>query len=614
MPTYKTRINSYFKTALFKEAPYSNSINRMGIALGYILYHWYILGWDIFGLYSKQSYFYNISCYTPKGILAFFSGYEIFLDNWGLIYWINLIALLFFLIGFMTNVSSIVLLFTKLIFIGLTESINKDGSWCHGENIVLIAHIAFLFASPGKISIDYLLVKKNPKLKWLLYPIQDFNWSNWLTALAVALMFFNAFCWKIYNSGMAWAFSDNMRNLLILQYTMVQTAEIPWYIYKIIQNQYLYKGLALLNLIIQCAPIIGILFYNRWKLRVLFGFSFVLEVLGLYYIMGLWDVDWIFLYTFFIDWDRLFKKSNLPMVGPKPMSKLLLNSIKVFTFLIIGAYTVSAFIFPLGSGFCYKLNLYPFSSYAMYSENVAKKPYYIHHSYEREALSFEIFGLKSENPEMNKKYIADLLQINFSDSYLGYQNLDQKKEVLNMIAVFLKDRLILFDSLYIFNGFYSVDPYPGDPHPKMKNEGKYGVIYGNGDLSYLSIHSYSNEEGKTYLLIKSIDSAFDIKRFQVGAIYDRRIVLKKIKYKFVGDTVYYELDKVNGYYSFFIYGRDNQKYARFQSGIFDHYWADAIIPVQLSLYEVLLRRLKTKVKHWLKKNCVYSRYLPVHVP
>jgi hypothetical protein len=566
---------SYFRNALLKESPISNSFNRIGLALSYIVFYW-----RAFGSFNKETYLGNVSTYDPKGILVFFENkINFFYDNWDLFYALHFIALMFFLFGFLTHYSSFILLFVKLIFVGLLESVNQQGYWCHGANIVLLAHIAFLFASPGKYSMDYYIVNKYPKLKNFLYPFKDLNWHNWLAALAIALMFFNAFSWKIYNSGFAWAFSDNMRNILILQYTMAQNIDIPWYILKILESEILYKGLAAINLFIQGITIFSIIFYNRPFLRAFFGSFFVLEVLGLLYIVSLWNLDWIFLYVFFIDWEYFIYKLKNNKANYIQLSNVSKCTNIIFSLLFITVYLVSAFSFHKGPSYCYKLNLYPFSSYPMYSYNVAKKPYNIHKSFERPGLKFEFYGFKSLEINYSQEYAENELLYKFSEKYRDYHLKEQKEIVLKEIINFLKTRKASYDSLYVYHGFYTVAPYPGSPYPTMKHKGLYGKIFNDDNIEYISIHRYLNNESRFYLDIKSNDTTLQKENIKIAIVYQMQVPIKGIKTELKNDTLYYLIPKLNGYYSFMIYKNDSlQKIdkpeIRYHSEIFGHYWGD----------------------------------------
>ncbi len=161
---------------------------------------------------------------------------------------------------------------------GFFESINRDGYWCHGSNVLLLTQIAFLFAQPGKLSVDYFLSTKwNRYPKWLCNPLKQIAWPFYLGQASVALMFINSFYWKMLNSGPAWALSDNMRNILVLQYEMTLFQDYPAYILTILKSEFLYKGLAILNLLLQISPVVALLLVKRPILRAILGLGFVIR-------------------------------------------------------------------------------------------------------------------------------------------------------------------------------------------------------------------------------------------------------------------------------------------------------------------------------------------------
>jgi hypothetical protein len=63
--------------------------------------------------------------------------------------------------------------------------------------------------------------------------------------------------------------------------------------------------MALANVVAQITPLLACFLIRRPVLRALCGCLFVVEVVGLGTVMGLWNPHWLPLAAFFIDWDRL---------------------------------------------------------------------------------------------------------------------------------------------------------------------------------------------------------------------------------------------------------------------------------------------------------------------
>lgn len=188
--------------------------------------------------------------------------------------------------------------------------------------------------------------------------------------------------------------------------------DFPAWIEFMLKDEILYKGLAVGNLLLQLLPIPALIFIRKPLLRALVGLCFILETLGLYYIMGLDDLEWIALYVFFVDWRLLFARfTTLPVsdyiVSATKKKWKLRFSVTFFSFYLISGYN---FIHPK---FCCTFNTYPFSAFPMYSTNSAKAPYYKHFAYSHDGLMFEFAGYKATNPIPKEKMERTLAYYNY---------------------------------------------------------------------------------------------------------------------------------------------------------------------------------------------------------
>jgi hypothetical protein len=124
--------------------------------------------------------------------------------------------------------------------------------------------------------------------------------------LAIALMFADAAACKLAMGGHLWITSDNMRNLLRMQYLALDET-FPWYLVPFTNSPWLWKGLAVGNFIAQLTPTFSLLFLHRPLIRAALGAFVLLEILGLHVVMGLPNWQWASLYAFFIDWEALVR-------------------------------------------------------------------------------------------------------------------------------------------------------------------------------------------------------------------------------------------------------------------------------------------------------------------
>jgi len=256
-------------------------------------------------------------------------------------------------------------------------SFSGNLSWSHQYNVVFLAQLAFLGARGGDaLSLDALIrrLRGRPPLD---VP-RGYQWSVRLVLLAVSLMFIGAALHKI-GSGqftMRWALSDNLRHQLLVRYDMTGI-ERPPIVDWLLAESWRYRTAALLNIVSQLAPLLAIAFLDRPLLRAFAGVFFVLEILGLGFVMELWNLPWLPLAAVYIDWDRLFalvrrRPAPTPASGGRPP---LPARLFVIAFVLYEATT------SLIPGIDQRLNTYPFSSFPMFASIRAARPYDEHMPY-----------------------------------------------------------------------------------------------------------------------------------------------------------------------------------------------------------------------------------------
>jgi hypothetical protein len=270
-------------------------------------------------------------------------------------------------------------------------------SWSHQYNVVFLANLALLGGRTGDaLSLDALL----RRLRGL--PPRDvpygYQWSVRLAVLAVSLMFVGAALHKV-GSGqftLRWALSDNLRHQLLVRYDMTGR-ERPPLVEWLLAEPWRYRTAALLNIVSQLAPLLAIACPQRPLVRALAGVLFVLEVLGLGFVMELWNLPWLPLAAVFVDWDRLLAftgrlrsrgskrasptipvPASAPASAPAPAIGAI-PPLRVQLFVItFVAYDVAMSLIPRIDQ---KLNTYPFSSFPMFASIRAARPYTEHLPY-----------------------------------------------------------------------------------------------------------------------------------------------------------------------------------------------------------------------------------------
>ncbi len=257
-------------------------------------------------------------------------------------------------------------------------SFSGRASWSHQYNVIFIAQLALLGARSGDaLSLDALIRRLRGR------PPRDvprgYEWSVRLVLLAVSMMFVGAALHKL-GAGhftLRWALSDNLRHQLLVHYDVngiARPALVDW----LLAESWRYRTAALLNLISQLAPLLAIFYPHRPLLRAAAGVCFVLEVLGLGFVVSLWNLHWLPLAAVYVDWDRLIAWARrapapAPAAAPPPPPR----RVRIFVIAFV-VYEVATSLIPRIDRW---LNTYPFSSFPMFSAIRAAPPYDEHLPY-----------------------------------------------------------------------------------------------------------------------------------------------------------------------------------------------------------------------------------------
>jgi hypothetical protein len=305
-------------------------------------------------------------------------------EAWQVILVAAKISTLLAVVGLFTRPAMVVAVVANLMLALLDAG--RLAYWSHPYNVVFLVGLAFMFGrADASLSLDRVLASA---FRW--YPFGRvpadrrflLAWPVFLGQLAVALFYFAAFYSKMYASGLAYIFSDNLRVALALTWTAPKEFVIPWYIEAIWSHQWLWIAMMLGHVLTQALPLLAAAVPHRPYARLLEGLVFVAGVIGLRVFMTVWNPWWILLAVFFVDWDhwlsRFHGRAAVPPIGSPTTARLTRPATLPFAFsaVFLGYY---GFVFLTQRGY-QELN-YPFCSMDMYSGIYAQRPYDQHLPY-----------------------------------------------------------------------------------------------------------------------------------------------------------------------------------------------------------------------------------------
>jgi hypothetical protein len=328
--------------------------------------------------------------YQPIGLLCLFGATPP--DAWvpDACYRALVVAAWCVLFGFFTRVGLAVCVVCSILLFGLQYS--YLGEWCHPPQGILLPAVALL-AGPRSTrwSVDGLIDRYRGVAPEVIETARRHSRAPVLLAqFALAALFFNAALYKIYlTSGepLRWAFSDNLRNLILLQHWKLGLEpSLPeqW----IATRPWAYHGLALCNLITQLAVIGACFTVRRPRLRLAFGLVYLAEMIGLNLIMGICNPLWYPLVVLFVDWDWLCDRFVTTPRRAEAMPSRWAWSGRLqagFVAAYLVFYVTVAFAHPRQRAWTF-----PFSAFPMYSGIFATRPYSEHAAYQQPTCEWQI--------------------------------------------------------------------------------------------------------------------------------------------------------------------------------------------------------------------------------
>jgi hypothetical protein len=331
----------------------------------------------------------------------------------------------------------------------LIASLHFSGmpSWSHAYNVVLLAQLALIGARCGDaLAIDALIRRRRGDAP------HGYQWSLRLAQIAIALMFASGMFHKVRHGGLSldWALSDNLRNQLVVHFDAMglpRTAVANW----IIDDVWRFRATALGNLIMQLVPLAACFLVRRPVLRALCGACFVVEILGLGFVMDLWDWQWLPLTVVFVDWEWLFrvKHAGAPAELETGRSRRALSG---FIAAFLALDVLASFVPRLDQ----RMNLYPFTGFPMFASIRSPKPYHQHATYSFESGHIELVSTEVVPPE-----IEDELDRYYA-KYFRVRDRDQLRTRLSAIMASARRMHPPTTALRVY---YTINEVPAYPAP-----------------------------------------------------------------------------------------------------------------------------------------------------
>tara|TARA_B100001996_G_scaffold311610_1_gene253569 strand:+ start:1028 stop:2728 length:1701 start_codon:yes stop_codon:yes gene_type:complete len=449
-------------------------------------------------LLNNESYLINPD---PKGIVYFISFIIDDLSVLRLFKYIGFIACISSIFGIWTNFSFRILTISIMILSSLFYTY-EEGS-AHQFNMLNFTLIGLSLSHLGNnLSFDKLILGR----KKIYHPLV-FSLPILFAQFSLVWHFFSAFTYKLFiRSGWEWIFSDNMRNTLLLQnFYLGESSPIRELVSS---NIFLYTSAAAINIFLQFILIFSLLFFKNPKVRSIFSIIFIFETAGLYIFAGRFpsifsfNLEWILLACFFIDWDY-FLKNQTNSLYKNSLSILEGGKLIFLIILIILNITISyAFI---GKD---KAWTYPFSATSMYSYTNAKKPYDKHQSFEIFAITYDI-----GNKKINSKH-PDSKKIHY-ENYIGkYESVFGSKQTIKSKKKIIGGN----ESLSAYYSLLSIPAYPEPANIDIISNYKIIDIDSNGNMTYVLV-SYQKKSNILKVEFNNINSELEFTKRKIDYDY-----------------------------------------------------------------------------------------------
>ena len=198
------------------------------------------------------------------------------------------------LIGFRTRTASFGALITGLYVYGVPQFFGKIN---HYHHFLLFLAVLAVSRSGDYLSVDWLvfLKKKKPMLSELYgLPLQ-------MIWLLFGIIYFFPGYWKLRVSGLAWAFSDNLKYAMYHKWHELGGFHPPL---PLDAHPLLFKTAALAVILFECL-FIFLVFNRRTRIPLALGGLFFHWATGAFMGIAFWELRWF--YVVFFDWAKLLR-------------------------------------------------------------------------------------------------------------------------------------------------------------------------------------------------------------------------------------------------------------------------------------------------------------------
>ncbi|MBX9680139.1 MAG: hypothetical protein K2X38_15370 [Gemmataceae bacterium] len=250
--------------------------------------------------------------------------------------------------------------------------------WSHGYSPILVCSLPMLLGPAHLYGIDGWIRRWRGRL-WSLSDDRRASMAVLGAQCSIALVFVNAAYWKLYAAGeyangfVPWVFSDNLRNVFLRQHVALDQSLSPVFRF-VVSHPFAYVGLALGNVVAQTVPFLAVWLVSRPWLRLICGLMLALEVIGLGVVMGLANWHWLFFLALFVDWEQFVFGRPLANDADQPPPFTARERIPLVA-------VISILAFQADVSFTHEYAqrwTFPFTSYPMFSQVAAERPYQSH--------------------------------------------------------------------------------------------------------------------------------------------------------------------------------------------------------------------------------------------
>ncbi|MBC8108225.1 MAG: DUF393 domain-containing protein [Anaerolineae bacterium] len=203
-------------------------------------------------------------------------------------------------IGMFTRVSMLTAAITGLYIVGVPNNFGKTG---HGEGILIITTFILALSRAGDAwSIDSLRRAYAARDPHAAKPTSgEYTWPIRMVWLLMSLIFLGAGITKLRWSGLDWITTDNLSTTILQHYYGVASPPTDLGLW-VAQHKTLCKIIAGMTILIELAfPLAMFSRPARWTLV---PAMFAAQV-GIYLMMGVNFTQFMFVYLFWVPWDRI---------------------------------------------------------------------------------------------------------------------------------------------------------------------------------------------------------------------------------------------------------------------------------------------------------------------